>query len=39
MRIVEIANAEEQISLIEVYQHLKELEMQLASRMGTVIIK
>jgi DNA primase len=33
------ANAEEQLSLIEVHQHLKELEIQLARNIGTVIIK
>jgi DNA primase len=32
-------NAEEQLSLIEVHQHLKELEIQLARNIGTVIIK
>ena len=32
-------SAEEQLTLIEVHQHLKELEMQLASKMGTVIIR
>jgi DNA primase len=32
-------NAEEQLSLIEVHQHLKELEIQLAARIGTVIIR
>lgn len=30
---------EEQLSLIEVHQHLKELEVQLAAKMGTVIIR
>jgi hypothetical protein len=33
------ANAEEQLNLIEVHQHLKELEIQLARNIGTVIIK
>jgi len=32
-------NAEEQLNLIEVHQHLKELEIQLARNIGTVIIK
>ena len=32
-------NPEEQLSLIEVHQHLKELEIQLAVRIGTLIIK
>jgi len=32
-------SAEEQLSLIEVHKHLKELEMLLASKMGTVIIR
>lgn len=32
-------NAEEQLGLVEVHQHLKELEMQLARNIGTVIIK
>jgi DNA primase len=32
-------SAEEQLSLVEVHQHLKELEMQLARNIGTVIIK
>ncbi|TAG98493.1 MAG: DNA primase [Sphingobacteriales bacterium] len=32
-------SAEEQLNLIEVHQHLKELEIQLARNIGTVIIK
>lgn len=32
-------NAEDQLNLIEVHQHLKELEIQLARNIGTVIIK
>ncbi|MGB4769818.1 MAG: DNA primase [Chitinophagaceae bacterium] len=32
-------SVEEQLSLVEVHKHLKELEMQLARNIGTVIIK
>jgi len=32
-------NTEEQMNLVETHQHLKQLEMQLVSKLGTVIVK
>ncbi|MDB5211706.1 MAG: primase, partial [Sediminibacterium sp.] len=38
-RDMEHANFDEQMKLIEVHQHLKEIERELTKQLGTVIIK